>query len=262
VVFVDPRRLGRIRLCKDPLKEPPISNLGFDPIICMPSLSEFTPQVRKRGNPIKSLLLDQKFSAGVGNWVADEILFHARIHPEQRPNTLTEEQIATLHEKILYVCRTAVDVNADSSLFPESWLFPHRWGKGKKQASDFRLASGETAAIKWITVGARTSAYVPKVQVLKSIGKGKRKAAAEDADGPLDAQDSSSLSEMSDEEEVPKVTKRKRASKPATKARDGKPPSQPIRRKRSLETADDGGKRRKSTRLAQIETTSPYFDRT
>jgi formamidopyrimidine-DNA glycosylase len=127
VVFIDPRRLARIRLCNEPLKEPPISNLGFDPLLCMPSLSDFIPQVQRRANPIKSLLLDQKFSAGVGNWIADEILFHSRIHPEQRPNTLTDEQIKTLHEKMLYVCETAVGVNANSSLFPESWLFRHRW---------------------------------------------------------------------------------------------------------------------------------------
>lgn len=127
VAFVDARRLARIRLCADPLNEPPISKLGFDPILSMPTLEQFAPQVRRRGNPIKSLLLDQNFSAGVGNWVADEILFHSRIHPEQRPNTLTDVQIATLHEKMVYVCRTAIDVNAEASKFPESWLFRHRW---------------------------------------------------------------------------------------------------------------------------------------
>lgn len=57
----------------------------------------------------------------------DEVLFHSRIHPEQRANALSDDEIATLHEKIVYVCKTAVDVRADSSKFPEGWLFPHRW---------------------------------------------------------------------------------------------------------------------------------------
>lgn len=70
IAFVDARRLGRIRLCTDPRNEPPISALGFDPILSMPSLEDFSKGVKKRACPIKALLLDQSFSAGVGNWVA------------------------------------------------------------------------------------------------------------------------------------------------------------------------------------------------
>lgn len=70
VAFLDVRRLGRIRLCKSPLAEPPISNMGFDPILSMPEFEDFSRGVLKRACPIKALLLDQSFSAGVGNWVA------------------------------------------------------------------------------------------------------------------------------------------------------------------------------------------------
>jgi len=98
--------------------------------------------------------------------VADEILYHARIHPEQRTNTLTEEQIAEMHAQTIYVCSTAVGVNADSSKFPTSWLFRHRWGKGKKIKADFKLPSGDPATIKWLTVGGRTSAFVVELQSL------------------------------------------------------------------------------------------------
>lgn len=70
VAFLDARRLGRIRLCKSPLTEPPISNMGFDPILSMPDIEDFSRGVLKRACPIKALLLDQSFSAGVGNWVA------------------------------------------------------------------------------------------------------------------------------------------------------------------------------------------------
>ena len=69
LAFTDPRRLGRIRLCAS-LDEPPISELGFDPILSMPALEDFTKLVLRRSCPIKALLLDQSFSAGVGNWVA------------------------------------------------------------------------------------------------------------------------------------------------------------------------------------------------
>jgi hypothetical protein len=58
---------------------------------------------------------------------ADEILYHARVHPEQRCNTLTESQIAALHLQTSEVCRIAVEAKADDSKFPEDWLFKHRW---------------------------------------------------------------------------------------------------------------------------------------
>ncbi|KAF8630200.1 hypothetical protein AX15_003055 [Amanita polypyramis BW_CC] len=163
VAFVDMRRLGRIRLCTSPMTEPPISELGFDPILSMPALDKFVPMVRRRTCPIKALLLDQSFSAGVGNWVADEILFNARIHPEQRCNTLTDGQVQSLHHYVVNVCETAVAVDADSQRFPDHWLFRHRWGKGKKRKPD-----GASVTIKWTTVGGRTSAYVPELQQLPS----------------------------------------------------------------------------------------------
>lgn len=72
IAFVDARRLGRIRLCNKPMEELPISALGFDPVLSMPGFETFADKVRARSCPIKSLLLDQSFSAGVGNWIAGE----------------------------------------------------------------------------------------------------------------------------------------------------------------------------------------------
>ena len=79
MAFTDARRLGRIRLVDavDPFTQPPLSELGFDPVHGMPTIDEFKSRTLKRRVPIKSLLLDQTFSAGVGNWVADEVLFQA-----------------------------------------------------------------------------------------------------------------------------------------------------------------------------------------
>ena len=127
LAFMDARRLGRIRLCASPTAEPPISNLGFDPILCMPTLGGFSTQLLKRGCTIKSLLLDQSFSAGIGNWLADEILYHSKVHPEQPANSLDNDTIKAIWENITYVCQMAVACNADHNQFPAHWLFPHRW---------------------------------------------------------------------------------------------------------------------------------------
>ena len=58
---------------------------------------------------------------------ADEILYHARVHPEERCNVLTDEQVEALHRQTSEVCIKAVSVNADDTKFPEDLLFKHRW---------------------------------------------------------------------------------------------------------------------------------------
>ncbi|EKM60731.1 uncharacterized protein PHACADRAFT_203883 [Phanerochaete carnosa HHB-10118-sp] len=205
VAFLDARRLGRVRLVKSPLEEPPISALGFDPILSMPKLEPFKVQVLRRTCPIKALLLDQSFSAGVGNWVADEVLYHARIHPERRCHTLDDTELAALHLQTHQVCQTAVDVNADDAKFPGDWLFKHRWGKGKKKHT-LLLPSGEPATIKWVTVGGRTSAFVAELQKLSggvagrsSRSRRRAKSSAED-EGEGEGESESDLTPLEDEE--------------------------------------------------------------
>jgi formamidopyrimidine-DNA glycosylase len=92
---------------------------------------------------------------------SDEILYHAKLHPEQYSDTFSSAQLKQLHTSIRYVCQTAVDALGDSSKFPEEWLFNHRWGKGKKDAPK-TLPNG--AQIIHLVVGGRTSCVVPSVQ--------------------------------------------------------------------------------------------------
>jgi formamidopyrimidine-DNA glycosylase len=91
----------------------------------------------------------------------DEILYNSKLHPEQYSDTLDSAQIKRLHESMMYICQTAVELLADSTKFPDDWLFKHRWGKGKKDAPA-KLPNGE--AITFLTVGGRTSCVVPSVQ--------------------------------------------------------------------------------------------------
>ncbi|KAL4913406.1 DNA glycosylase/AP lyase [Aspergillus aurantiobrunneus] len=165
--FVDFRRLARIRLVDCPADEirnhTPLKENGPDPVVDKDVITEawLGSKLRSKKIPVKALLLDQVNLSGIGNWMGDEILYHAKIHPEQYSNTLKDDQIKELHSAIHYVCSTSVEVLADSEKFPEHWLFKHRWGKGKKNKSS-TLPNGET--ITFITVGGRTTAVVPSVQ--------------------------------------------------------------------------------------------------
>jgi formamidopyrimidine-DNA glycosylase len=55
-----------------PIEHPPLSKLGFDPVLSHPTLDEFKELIAKKKGTTKGMIMDQAFSAGVGNWVADE----------------------------------------------------------------------------------------------------------------------------------------------------------------------------------------------
>lgn len=165
--FVDARRLGRIRLVhcdgQEIRKNSPLKENGPDPVIDedIVTLDWLTEKCHKKKVPIKAMLLDQAVISGIGNWVADEIMYNAKIHPEQYANTLQDAQIKQLYKSLHYVCKTTCDLLADSEQFPEDWLFKHRWSKGKKDSTK-TLPNGNK--IIFLTVGGRTSAVVPAVQ--------------------------------------------------------------------------------------------------
>ncbi|KAK8066492.1 hypothetical protein PG997_013239 [Apiospora hydei] len=139
VAFTDARRFGRIRLVHCPgddiRKHSPLKENGPDPVVDKDVFTEdyLKQKMRNRHVPIKALLLDQAMISGIGNWVGDEIMYHARLHPEQYSDDFSDEDMGKLFKSIMYVCDTAVGHLGDSDKFPEDWLFNHRWGKGEER---------------------------------------------------------------------------------------------------------------------------------
>jgi len=161
VAFTDPRRLARVRLLTglDPLVQPPLSELGPDALNQPLTLPAFGALLRSRTLPIKALLLDQAIISGIGNWVADEVLYQAAVHPEARCCALDVPAIRRLHAAVSTVLNCAVAVEADSARFPRDWLFHYRWVKKAAGSKD-----GAGRSISFVTVGGRTSAVVAAVQ--------------------------------------------------------------------------------------------------
>lgn len=168
--FTDKRRFAKVRLLNDPSSVPPISELGPDALLEPMSIHEFAESLSKKKLSIKALLLDQSYIAGIGNWIADEVLYQAQIHPLQIASSLSKESSQTLHKCIKEVIEKSVEVGADSSQFPENWIFHSREKKPGKAFVD-----GKT--IEFITAGGRTTAYVPELQKLPE-GQAKKMAAA------------------------------------------------------------------------------------
>jgi formamidopyrimidine-DNA glycosylase len=100
LLLVDPRRLGRVRL------DPPVDALG-------PDAYDITPAQLKaafaRGTaPVKARLLDQHAVAGIGNLLADQILWQAKIHPARPVGELSPAEAGSLARAVRSTVRAAV----------------------------------------------------------------------------------------------------------------------------------------------------------
>ncbi|MEM7536379.1 MAG: DNA-formamidopyrimidine glycosylase [Chloroflexota bacterium] len=104
--YRDPRKFGRLWLVDDP--ESVVYKLGPEPLGDDFTVSDFAEQLGRRKASIKALLLNQSIVAGVGNIYADEALFMSKIHPERAGNSLTEAEIARLHEAVRIVLDKAI----------------------------------------------------------------------------------------------------------------------------------------------------------
>ncbi|KAJ1269067.1 hypothetical protein BS78_07G182000 [Paspalum vaginatum] len=111
----------------------------------------------------KIRLVDNSFISGIGNWMADEVLYQARIHPLQTASKITKDKCETLILCLKEVIDKSLEVGADSSQFPENWIFHSREKKPGKAFVDGKK-------IDFVTVGGRTSAYVPELQKLDGAG--------------------------------------------------------------------------------------------
>lgn len=267
VAFTDPRRFGRVRLVdcpgKDIRKHSPLVENGPDPVIDLDVFTEtyLKDKMRARHVPIKALLLDQAMISGIGNWVADETMYQAKLHPEQYCDEFSDAEAARLFESIRYVCQTAVDKLGDSDEFPENWLFNHRWGKGAKGTAA-KLPNGEKLA--FITVGGRTSCYAPGVQKKTGhVAPEAKTEPVEDAAGDEAPKKSGKASKVKrePEDEVPKESRK--ASKVKAEPEDEDAEGPPKKKNKTNEKQDPkpvklkaeekevGAGRRRSTRLRQ-----------
>ncbi|MBI4186438.1 MAG: bifunctional DNA-formamidopyrimidine glycosylase/DNA-(apurinic or apyrimidinic site) lyase [Chloroflexi bacterium] len=105
--FRDVRKFGAMWLVKS--SDEVVGKLGPEPLE-----AGFTPEVlaerlHRRKAPIKAILLDQDFLAGVGNMYADEALFAAGIHPLRPGGSLSREEVERLFSAVRRVLQAAID---------------------------------------------------------------------------------------------------------------------------------------------------------
>ena len=90
-------------------------SIGPEPLSEGFSLEGLEDVLRKRKAPVKSVILDQRRIAGIGNIYADEALFEAGVLPTRLGGELTGKEVAKLHAAIRTVCCAASKAAAPAS---------------------------------------------------------------------------------------------------------------------------------------------------
>ncbi len=141
----DKRRLGRAVL------EPDYSHVGPD--AAEVSRDEFRKRIHRSGAPIKARLLDQGAISGVGNLLADEVLWRARMSPWRPASSLSEDELDALRRHVRAAVRDAVKNGGVHT--------------GKFMPSRVRggVCPRDGGALKLDTVGGRTTLWCPVCQL-------------------------------------------------------------------------------------------------
>ena len=159
LVFQDSRQFGRVRF--DIGSEPPE---WWRRIPASPHEHTFTKELmaaflaRHQRLPIKASLLLQTGFAGVGNWMADEILWQARISPTRKTGNLQPDELHRLWRSARSVCRKAMEtIASDFGDPPRGWLFHERWSRKG-------VCPKHRTPLKWATIGGRTTVWCAECQ--------------------------------------------------------------------------------------------------
>ncbi len=165
LAYRDIRRFGGIALVSgDPATWPGVRLLGPEPFEI--GEADFLKRFSKRQARIKSLLLNQKLLAGVGNIYADEALFRAGIDPRKRSRSLKREKFLALRLSIIEVLKEAIEAGGSSI---DDYVHVNG-GRGGFQARHRVYArAGKKCVrcdvlIKRVVLGGRSSFFCPNCQ--------------------------------------------------------------------------------------------------
>ncbi len=172
LAFDDQRKFGYLAVMRNEGDSPVplLDELGPDALRI--SRRDLRKLLQSSRRPIKSLLLDQRVIAGMGNIYTDECLYRAQIHPRQRANSISSGKIATLHLAIRRVLRRAIESGGSSvASFLDSRSTPGTFQKshrvyGKKGQPCRRCRS----TIEYFRVASRGTHYCPSCQKMPAGG--------------------------------------------------------------------------------------------
>jgi formamidopyrimidine-DNA glycosylase len=150
-------------------KLPDIKNLGPDPLDEKFDFKKFKEAIKNKKGRIKSVLMDQKIIAGIGNIYSDEILWRARMHPLKQTKNLSEKDFKSIYSAIKPVLKRAIRARGSSYID-----YRDTFGrKGRYQEMHYayqmtgtKCLKKDGGIIKKIKIGGRSAHFCPVHQKL------------------------------------------------------------------------------------------------
>jgi formamidopyrimidine-DNA glycosylase len=166
--FQDVRRFGRLWAFEPAYEDDFFRSRGMGP---EPFGPDFTVEYLRgaligRRAPLKSILLDQRRIAGVGNIYADEALFRARLHPLRSAGSVGRREAQRLHAALLATLQAGIDHEGSSI---ESFIDPAGRRGSFQDILNVYQRTGQPcrvcgATVERTVVGGRGTHYCPHCQ--------------------------------------------------------------------------------------------------
>jgi formamidopyrimidine-DNA glycosylase len=159
LVYRDARQFGRVRFHQG-RDEPDWWKTNVPEIGSSKFNRQFVDRFldRHKRAPIKAVLLLQNGFSGIGNWMADEILWRAMIAPKTPAGKLNDEQRRSLLHETKFVAKKSMQtLGRDYSDPPRNWLIHQRWKRSG-------VCPRHRKPLRRATIGGRTTAWCARCQ--------------------------------------------------------------------------------------------------
>jgi len=157
LAYISKRMFGRLGVVSNVAQYVATKSLGNDAMDI--SVDQFTEALAGKNKNIKAALLDQSVTAGVGNWIADEILYQAGIFPTTSTKNLSPDQLRVIYDKMKEIMQTAIKVEAVREDLPPHYITRY----GRKTSIDCPKCK---RAIEKTVVGGRGTYACGNCQVV------------------------------------------------------------------------------------------------
>lgn len=162
--YNDVRKFGRMELIPKDSDYRVFKQLGPEPFSKDFSLSYCKDYLKDKKLPIKQVLLDQSFVAGIGNIYADEILFAMMVNPKRSANKLTDQDIKNLISSTRKILKNAIKAGGTTIRSYTSSLGVTGRFQLKLNVHTMNECKCCGKQIQKIVVGGRGTYYCPKCQ--------------------------------------------------------------------------------------------------
>jgi formamidopyrimidine-DNA glycosylase len=154
--FTDPRTFGKMDIINSVESFANAKKLGKD---LLSSVNEDAQKMFLSSKlSLKAILLKQNIVAGIGNWLADEALFRAKLNPKKTGHSLTENEAVELLKITKKIAEEAISVDTHYGDFPANFFTNYRKQDGLCPCS-------QQAPIEKTTLGGRTTFYCSGCQI-------------------------------------------------------------------------------------------------